>query len=343
MVEVCAEEALVGLFGDRNQTLTILLCLLIGPLIAFTQYSGGMKGFVERVSRAGLATTPRSASVLAWFMGLVVFVEGNIGTFVSGPVNRPIFDRLRISREKLAYLLDSVAAPKATVLPLNSWGAYIIGLLAAQNIEQPLRAMLSAIPLNLYALLAIGGSLVVAWTGLNLGPMKAAERRVQEDGGFLDPGTEPMVADSVITTEAKEGIPARALNLIVPILTLVVAVLVGLFITGDGNLMDGDGTLTVFWALALAVAAGGVLYLIQGIVTVHEATDLFTRGIGGMIPIGLVLMLAFVMGAVCNDMGTGVYVAGIVEAGLPRFTIPAALFVVCLLYTSDAADDYFWV
>lgn len=324
---VASVDAIVAVFGDRDRTLTIFLCLLIGALIAFTQYSGGMKGFVDRVSAAGLANNRRSAGLLAWFIGFVIFVEANIGVFVSGPVSRPIFDRLRLSREKLAYLLDSTAAAKATVIPINSWGAYIIGLLAAQGLENPLRAMLSSIPFNLYALLAILGALVVALTGFDIGPMREAERRVREEGKFLRDGGEPLVANEVLMLEPKAGAPARASNMVVPILALVAAVLAGLYRTGGGNLMNGDGAASVFWALGVALTVSALSYRVQGILTFGEVTEFFMKGVGGMIPIAVLLMLAFVIGDVCQDMGTGAFVAGAVEGGLPRFLIPAALFV----------------
>jgi Na+/H+ antiporter NhaC len=325
---IASVNALVGVFGDRDRTLTILLSLLIGALIAFTQYSGGMKGFVDRVSAAGLARDRRSAGLLAWVIGFVIFVEANIGVFVSGPVSRPIFDRLRISREKLAYILDSTAAAKATVIPVNSWGAYIIGLLAAQGLDTPLRAMLSSIPFNLYALLAILAALLVALTGADFGPMREAEQRVQEEGSFLREGAEPLVANEVLMLEAKAGVPARAANMLIPIGTLVVAVLVALYQTGGGNLMDGNGATSVFWALGAALAVSALIYRAQGILTMGEVTEMFMKGVGGLIPIAVLLMLAFVIGDVCQAMGTGDYVAGAVEGGLPRFLIPAALFVV---------------
>ncbi len=325
---VSSVEALVGVFGDRDRTLTILLSLLIGALIAFTQYSGGMKGFVERVSRAGLAKSRRSAGVLAWAIGTVIFVEANIGVFVSGPVSRPIFDRLRISREKLAYILDSTAAAKATVIPINSWGAYIIGLLAVQGLENPLRVMLSAIPLNLYALLAILSSLFVAWFGVDLGQMRGAEMRVREEGKFLRDGAEPLVANEVLMLEPKAGAPPRAMNMVLPLVTLVVAVLAALWVTGSGNIMNGAGAASVFWALGICLSASAIFYRVQGVLTLGEVTEMFMKGVGGLIPIAVLLMMAFVIGDVCQAMGTGAYVAGVVEGGLPSFLIPAALFVV---------------
>jgi tetracycline resistance efflux pump len=325
---IVSVNEVVGVFGDRDRTLTILLTAMIGALIAFTQYSGGMEGFIERVSAGGLVNTRRSASVLAWLIGFVIFVEGNVGVFVSGPVSRPIFDRLRISREKLAYILDSTAAAKATVIPLNSWGAYIIGLLAAQGIDLPLRAMLASIPLNIYALLAILLALFVALFDKNIGPMKEAERRVREEGKLLRDGAEPLVSSDVLMLASKTGVPKRTINMLIPILTLVIAVLVGLFITGDGNPMNGDGTASVFWALGIGLVLAGLAYRVQGILTFTEITDIFMKGVGGMIPIVILLLFAFVIGDTCRAIGTGDYVARAVEGGLPAAVIPAALFIV---------------
>jgi tetracycline resistance efflux pump len=325
---IVSVNEVVGVFGDRDRTLTILLTAMIGALIAFTQYSGGMEGFIERVSAGGFVNTRRSASVLAWLIGFVIFVEGNVGVFVSGPVSRPIFDRLRISREKLAYILDSTAAAKATVIPLNSWGAYIIGLLAAQGIDLPLRAMLASIPLNIYALLAILLSLFVALFDTNVGPMKEAERRVREEGKLLRDGAEPLVSSDVLMLASKTGVPKRTINMLIPILTLVIAVLVGLFITGDGNPMNGDGTASVFWALGIGLVLAGLAYRVQGILTFTEITDIFMKGVGGMIPIVILLLFAFVIGDTCRAIGTGDYVARAVEGGLPAEVIPAALFIV---------------
>ncbi len=153
---------------------------MIGVVITYTQYSGGVAGFMRWASERRVVTGRRSAGLMAWLIGFVIFVEANIGVFISGPVSRPVFDRLRISREKLALILDSTASAKATLIPLNSWGAYILGMLAAGGIEGPLRTMVVAIPLNVYAWAAV-------------------------------------------------------------LMAIVAAVLVALYVTGDGDLMNGDG------------------------------------------------------------------------------------------------------
>ncbi|MCJ7581508.1 MAG: sodium:solute symporter, partial [Candidatus Aminicenantes bacterium] len=121
-------NALVAVFQDADNTRVVLFSAMIGAIITFTQYSGGMKGFVNWVTEKGLVKTRKSAGLLAWFLGFVIFIESSICVLVSGAVSRPIFDKLKVSREKLSYILDSTSAPKCVLIPLNAWGAFVIGL-----------------------------------------------------------------------------------------------------------------------------------------------------------------------------------------------------------------------
>ncbi len=321
-------DALVGVFEDGGRTKIILLSAMIGAFLTFTQYSGGMKGLVDWLTGRGWVTTRRSAGVLAWGIGTALFIEANVGVYVAGPVSRPIFDRLKLSREKLAYILDATAASIATLVPINSWGAYILGLLEAQNVENPLRALAGSIPFDFYPILTVGLALAVVLSGRDFGAMREAERRVREEGKLLRDGAEPLVATDVLMINAKEGIPALARNMVVPVLVMVVTVFVGLYVTGGGSVIAGDGSTAVFWAIIVALLVAAISYRAQGLLTITELTDLFMRGVGGLFPIVLLLMLAFVIGDTCQALGTGVYIARIANTGLPAFLLPAMIFVV---------------
>ena len=336
-------DAMVNVFTDEGRTKIILLSAMIGALLTFTQYSGGTGGFVKWLTERGMVKSKRAAGLLAWSIGTTIFIEANIGVYVSGPVSRPIFDKLRISREKLAYILDSTAASIATLVPINSWGAYIIGLLAAQGMEEPLRAMAGSIPFNFYPILAVLLALGVILTGRDFGSMKEAERRVVEEEKVLRDGAEPLVATEVLMLEAKPGVPLRALNMVVPIATIVVTVLGVLFITGDGSVMSGDGTTSVFWGVGVSLAVAALVYRGQGILKVTELTDLFMRGVGGLIPIVILLLLAFVIGDTCRGLGTGLYIAQAAQSGLSPGVIPAALFLVsCAISFSTGTSWGTW-
>lgn len=321
-------DACVNVFKDPDNTKVILFSAMVGALIAFTQYSGGMEGFVNWVVGRGLVRGRKQAGLLAWFVGMVIFVESSICVLITGAIARPLFDRFRISREKLAYIADSTSAPKCVLIPMNAWGAYIIGLLSQQGVENPVKVMLSSMPFNFYAILAILLVLAVILFEKDLGPMKRAERRVREEGKLLRDGAEPLVSAEVTSMEKKEGVPARAINMLLPILTMVVMMPVSLVITGRGNLMEGSGSTSVFWSVLMGIALGGIAYRVQKIMTLREIVDLFMRGVGGLIPLAILMVFAYAIGETCRQLGTGIFVATIANATLPSQVIPMLLFLV---------------
>ena len=320
--------ALVDVFKDEDNTRVILFSGLVGAIITFTQYSGGMKGFINWVVGKGLVRTRKSAGLLAWFLGFIIFIEANICVLVSGAVARPIFDKLKISREKLSYILDSTSAPKCILIPLNAWGAFVIGLLVIQGVENPVRVLISSMPFNFYAIFALLIVLIVVVTEKDFGPMKKAEHRVRVENKLLRDGAEPLISAEVVQMEAKEGIPPRALNMILPVVTMVVMMPVVLLITGKGNLMEGSGSASVLWAVIAGLAVGAVAYRAQGIMKVKEITDIFMKGVGGLIPLASLMILAFAIGDICDALGTGPFVAQAAKSTLNPGVIPAVVFLV---------------
>jgi len=321
-------DTLVAVFKDADNTRVVLFSALIGAVITFTQYSGGMKGFVNWIVGKGLVKTRKSAGLMAWFLGVIIFIESSICVLVSGAVSRPIFDRLKISREKLSYILDSTSAPKCVLIPLNAWGAFVLGLLVAQGMQAPVRVFISSIPLNFYAITALAIVLVVILYGKDIGPMKKAEKRVREEGKLLRDGAVPLISEDVVMLEKKEGISPRPINMVLPVAVMVLMMPVALFISGKGNLMDGSGSISVLWAVISGLAAGAIAYRVQGIMKTKEITDIFMKGVGGMVPLASLMILAFAIGDTCEALGTGPFVARVAEAALSPGLIPAIMFVV---------------
>jgi len=321
-------RALIEVFMDADNTRVVLFSAMIGAIITFTQYSGGMKGFINWVVGKGVVRTRKSAGFLAWFLGFIIFIESSICVLVSGAVTRPIFDKLRISREKLSYILDSTSAPKCVLIPLNAWGAFVIALLISQGVENPVRVLVSSMPFNFYAILAIVLVLIIVLTEKDFGPMKKAEHRVREEFRLLRDGAEPLISTEVIQMEAKEGIPPRALNMILPVATMVVMMPIVLLITGKGNLMEGSGSVSVLWAVIAALAVGAVAYIVQGIMNIEEIGDIFIKGVKGLIPLASLMILAFAIGDVCDALGTGPFVAQAAKSTLNPGVIPAVVFLV---------------
>jgi Na+/H+ antiporter NhaC len=312
---------------DADNARVLLFCVLIGAMITFTQASGGMEGFIRWAERSGLARSPRTVGLFTGAVSMSVFLESNFSLLVSGSVARPIFDRSRMSREKLAYLIDATCSPKCILIPLNAWGAYVVSLLSAQGVERPVQLFVRTLPLNFYAILAIVLAFVVILTGWNIGPMREAERRVREEGKVLRDGAKPMVSNELALVGAKAGVPPRALNMVLPILAMVLTVPVVLWMTGDGDLMQGSGSRAVLWGVIVGLLAATLAYRIQGILSMDELTDLLLKGIQGLVPLVMVLALAFAIGATTRALGTGLFVAQAAQAGLPSALVPAVVFL----------------
>lgn len=323
-----ALECCIRVFEDGGKTRVIAFSAMVGALIAYTQRSGGVEGFVQYISKKGLANTRKSAGLLAYSIGFVIFVESSITCLITGAVSRPIFDKLKISREKLAYICDSTSAPICILIPLNGWGAYVIGLLAAQNIDAPFAVLIKSLAFNLYALFALLILLVVILTGRDFGPMLKAEKRARDEGKVLRDGAEPLVSTEVIAIPAKESVQAKAINMILPIAIMVLMMPISLLITGGGNIMEGSGETSVFWSVTAAIVLSAVFYRLQRIMNLRELVDLFFKGIGGLMPLALLMMLAFAIGATCKALGTGPFVANSAKSILSPGLVPVVLFLV---------------
>lgn len=313
-------------FSDNAAIL--LFSTLVGAVLALIGRTGGVTGFVGWVTARRLVAGPRGAEALALLLGLGIFVESSITCLVSGTVARPLFDRFRLSREKLAYLSDSTSAPVCILIPMNGWGALIIGILATLGIESGVSVLVRSIPFNFYALAALGLAFFFGLSGRDFGPMGRAQRRAKETGQVLREGARPLVSTEVLALPPGPGVPDRARNMVVPLAVLLAMIFVGLWVTGEGDLLAGSGGTSVLWAVLAAVAASVALGLGQRVLRLSESVDLVFRGAGGMMPVVAVLLLAFAISGVARDLGTGAYLAGLAEASMPVWLVPAVLFVV---------------
>jgi tetracycline resistance efflux pump len=333
-----AIEGVVGVLGDAGNTRVILFTLVIGALIATIEASGGVRGFVQRVEERRWVTNGRRAQALAWLVGFVIFIESNITVLVAGAVSRPLFDRFRISREKLAYLIDSTSAPICILIPLNAWGAFVLGILGGLGVEQPLNVFVGSIAVNFYAIAAVLLAGLTVAIGLDLGPMKRAEARTRE-GELLSANASPLLDPEVLAPPPNEKIPPRAFNMLIPIATMVLMMPLGLYITGGGDLRAGAGSTSVLWAVLAALAVCWVLLVAQRAYTVDELTRLGLKGAGGLMSLALVLLLALALGAVTRDLGTGAYVAGVTADLLPPYVfLPLVFWVAAFIAFSTGTS-----
>lgn len=322
-----ALDGCITVFADAGNTKVIAFSALVGALIALTRASGGVAGFVRWIVNGGWVATARRARLLSWTIGVIVFVESSMTSLVNGAICRPLFDRLGISRETLAYLCDATAAPICILIPLNAWGAYLTQIMEQEGQANPVGTLFAAMPYNVYAILAIVMAFYFAYTGRFFGALKAADARVEQTGALFAEGAEPMIGQELTAIEPPEGIELRARNFLLPVGVMVAMMPTGLYITGGGDLMRGSGSTAVFWAVLAGVATAFGLALLQGSHRLSTLTEVFFKGLGGLMPLALLMVLAFALGAVAKDLGTGKYVAQLANEGLPTFALPAVVFV----------------
>lgn len=328
--------------GEWNMGSLYLLSflLLLGVTTAFMTASGGSRAFGEWAVRK--VSSRKGAQLTPAFLGLIIFIDDYFNSLVVGQVARPLTDRYKVSRAKLAYIIDSTSAPITVITPISSWGAYIIGtiafILAENEINnyQPLEAFVTMIPLNLYAFSAIFLVFLSILLKMDVGSMQVHESRAVKTGELVNPERTDVPGD--LNEAFADYAHGRVYHLIIPIVVLVIASVTAMLVTGRINAGNETGILSIFENTDVnislfiggvaAVLSGFLLYLMLGN-TKPATSKVFLEGIKAMLPAIYILILAWMIGAVIENMGTGEYLAGLVEqASLNPAFLPFLLFIV---------------
>ncbi|GGW47446.1 Na+/H+ antiporter NhaC family protein [Arenibacter certesii] len=342
-------EGLVNVFKSPGNTRTIMFSALVGALLLFIQYSKGVEGFINVLNKVIRYFEKKQTGysrvvvqLMALLTGMLLFVETSISSLTVGTLYRPVFDKLRIPREKLAYIADSSSAPSSILIPFNAWGAFIMGLLLAQGIEDPFGTMLSSMAYNFYPILAILFVFLVIILNKDIGPMAKAEKRTLETGKLMNDNAQPMLSSTVTSFESKKGIKAKAYNMIVPLATMVLMMPFFLAYTGWDAVPDaisfgdhvfkaignGSGSSSVLYSVLTAILVAMVLYRSQRIMKTKEMVELALKGISELMPLALLMLLAFAIGDASNTLGTGQFVANWSKEWLSPAFLPAIIFVI---------------
>jgi len=322
-----ALDGIVNVFSDAGDTRVLMFTLIIGGLIATIEKLGGVRGFIHLLEHRNWVTNGKRAQWLAYSTGIVVFIESNITLLIAGSISRPLFDRYKISREKLAYIIDSTSAPICVLIPLNAWGAVIISLLGSAEIDNPIDVFLYAIPFNFYPIVVILFCAFVITRNVEIGPMKKAQKRT-EGGELLWANATPMVDPSILAQQVERTDADKARFMIVPIVVMVVSMPLGLIVTGDGDLSAGSGSTSVLWAVLAALITSWGLALQQRRLGLEGLMQIFLKGAGGLLPVTMILLFALALGDVANLLGTGAYVAQLVQQNIPLALLLPLLFII---------------
>lgn len=326
--------------GLNTGSVFILLFLIsLGAMTSFISLAGGTRAFGDWARRR--IRTARGSQVLTVVLGIIIFIDDYFNALAVGNICRPVTDRNRVSRAKLAYLIDSTAAPVCVITPVSSWGAYIIALvgsiLATHEITHTtaFSAFISMIPINLYAIFGLAMVIAAAAMDLNIGPMKTHAERAMRGELFDRSRGQPMGA-----TEIKDTGKGSVADLVVPVVVLVIATVGGLIGTGAEELVSAGKPFSVLGAfentnVANSLLFGGIVGLVVSFLMLsrqrvagERVKEAFSAGVKSMMGAIYILVLAWVLVDVIGSLETGKYLASLAGDTLSTAWLPALVFVI---------------
>ncbi len=344
------DEYLVQALADKDRVSIVLFTLVLGGMVGVITRSGGTQGIVEKLAQ--YARNARMGQVATWAMGVLIFFDDYANTLIVGNTMRPLADKLRISREKLSYLVDSTAAPVANIAIISTWIGYEISLIAqsfqAMGMEgNAYITFIRTIPYNYYPIYTLIFGLMVALLGRDFGPMYHAERRARQTGKVLGDKAVPLMDLSSVDVIASDDTPKRWYNALIPILVVIAVVSVGLWYTGWQSLREAgislqgksvirqislvvgnaDSFAVLMWASFVGSIVAILLALGQRLLSLTQAMDAWVLGVRSMILAAIILTGAWTIGTICTDLYTADYVISLTKQFLSPHWLPIITFI----------------
>ncbi len=360
-------DVMVGSAADADHAKIMMFTLLMGGMVGVITASGGTAGIVQSLVK--YAKTPRSASLASWGMGMLVFFDDYASSLLVGNTMRPVTDGLKISREKLSYIVDSTAAPISSIAIVSTWIGYEVSVLAeamqASGLERDAyEVFITGLPSRFYQILSLVFVAMVAWTGRDFGPMLAAERRARRGDGLLREGATPLMDENILAGNAGDKEPEpRAWLAFGPIVVLIAVAFVVLMATGLAAAVSdpagyataqADGFVRTFgfilgnsasydallYGAGAGVAASMIFAGFVRAITLESAFDALVRGIQAMMLAVITLVLAWSIGSVMGDLQAGAYASGALSGALPLWTLPSLAFFLSALIASATGTSW---
>ena len=323
---------LAGKVTDSWNLSILGFLVILGVLVHLVTVAGGSAAYgkwaaTKIKSRVG-------AQLATVFLGILIFIDDYFNSLTVGTVMRPVTDKYKISRAKLAYILDATAAPICIIAPVSSWVATIMSTMgdkfkASDVTMEPFSAFMMTIPLNLYAWLTIIMMLIICLSKIEFGPMAYHEEKalLQGDVGGL------ALEDKVTNEISDKG---TVYDLVIPIAGLVVFVLIAMtytggFFAGGMSVLDAikntDAAKSLLFGGLAALVLSLLLFLPRGVVSVGQLPKAVYGGFMSMLPANLILIFAWTIGGIISELGTGVFLAGQLGDKLPFWAYPAMAFI----------------
>lgn len=321
----CFDTYLPKTFDDSGHAAIIFFTMALGGMVGIIAKTGGTRALVDAISAR--AKTRRSGMLTAYFSGIVVFFDDYANCLLVGNTVRPFTDKLRVSREKLAFIVDSTAAPIATVALVSTWIGYQISVLEDSlggeiyGVTSGYDLFLSMLPYSFYSFFSLGFVLFISVSLRDYGPMLEAERRALHDGHLFRPGSRPLMDTELTDMEPASSDNAHWITAVVPVASVVLIVFVGLYINGRQALGDAAGDAGIrdiianadsYAVLLWASFGGSVIALGTGLatrtITLPDSVDAWIGGVKAMTMAVLILILAWGLGDMCKLLQTGPWI-----------------------------------
>ncbi|HEU4464418.1 MAG TPA: Na+/H+ antiporter NhaC family protein [Gemmatimonadota bacterium] len=348
---------IVGAIVDPGHAMILVFSFLLGGMVGIISRNGGTYGVVDKITKH--AVGPIRGQLAAYVMGLVIFFDDYSNTLIVGPTMRPLTDRLRISREKLAYIVDSTAAPVASIALISGWIGMEVGLIddALQSMNMPYEpyvVFVQSIPYRFYPVLALIFVLMVILTDRDFGPMLKAELRARREGKVIRDGARPASDFDAEILNPIEGKPRRWYNAIVPIAVMTLVTVVGMYTTGRDAVIssgdtdlglsnifgNGDSYLSLIWGSFSACAVALLMTLVQRILTLREAMEAWVAGLKAMLFAFVILVLAWALGQITIDVHTASYLIHLLTGNLDPRLLPVLVFILCALISFSTGTSW---
>ena len=323
-------DGIVASLSDPYNVGILVFLVILGILVSLMNKAGGSAAFGRWTSER--IKTRAGAQIATIALGVLIFIDDYFNCLTVGSVMRPVTDKSRISRAKLAYLIDATAAPVCIIAPVSSWAAAVASYVEEGN---GLHLFIRAIPFNFYAILTIIMMLFLALTNMDYGPMARHEKNAREKGDIFS-GMRSMADQSVQTGNPK----GKVADLIIPIVVLIVSCVVGMIYSGGffsgtsfvDAFSNSDASVGLMLGSAVTLVITFVYYLLRRVLSFKEITESIPEGFKAMVPAILILTFAWSLKAMTDSLGAKEFVKMVVtgSAGTFRIFLPAIIFLIAV-------------
>ena len=330
----------VNAIADSEHASIIIFTLLFGGMIGLISKNGGMYGIVQ--SAIKYAGTRRKGQIITSLMGCLIFFDDYSNSLLIGNTMRPFTDKVKLSREKLAYIVDCTAAPVANLAPISTWSVFEMSLLtmpfaAAGITASPYIVFLKSIPYSFYGIFSLWILLWLAFFRRDFGAMLKAEKRAFHEGKVIRDGAKPLMDDSGFADEFG-NVKSHWSNALLPILAVLLTTFTGLYLSGLKNL-DGaaptlqniignsDSYASLMWGAAMGCMTGIILSLSKKLLNLRETVDAWLSGVRSMTLAVLVLTLAWTLSGLCMEVQTAEYLIHHIGDHVNGFILPIVTFI----------------